>query len=88
MPGAEAATNRAPKSPTCEGEFRQSRWFKRGWTLQELLAPRSVSFYAGDWTVGWPDHRLALVVFPELVVSGASTPPQHPNHSLEGGRVT
>ncbi|KAF5677448.1 hypothetical protein FCIRC_6720 [Fusarium circinatum] len=31
-------------------EFRQSRWFKRGWTLQELLAPDSVVFYAADWS--------------------------------------
>lgn len=25
--------------------FRQSRWFTRGWTLQELLAPASVEFF-------------------------------------------
>ena len=25
------------------------RWFKRGWTLQELLAPASVIFFAKDW---------------------------------------
>jgi hypothetical protein len=25
--------------------FRNSRWFSRGWTLQELLAPRSVEFF-------------------------------------------
>ncbi|CAN9399578.1 unnamed protein product [Alternaria alternata] len=36
--------------PAWEGEFRRSRWFTRGWTLQELLAPRVVSFYARDWT--------------------------------------
>ncbi|CAN9344572.1 unnamed protein product [Alternaria sp. RS040] len=35
---------------SAEGEFRRSRWFTRGWTLQELLAPRVVSFYARDWT--------------------------------------
>lgn len=29
-----------------EDTFRQSRWFKRGWTLQELIAPREVVFYA------------------------------------------
>jgi hypothetical protein len=29
-----------------EPVFRQSRWFTRGWTLQELLAPRSVQFYS------------------------------------------
>jgi hypothetical protein len=26
--------------------FRQSRWFERGWTLQELLAPHSVEFFS------------------------------------------
>lgn len=26
------------------------RWFSRGWTLQELLAPLWVEFYATDWT--------------------------------------
>jgi hypothetical protein len=28
--------------------FRTSRWFTRGWTLQELLAPRSVDFFSKD----------------------------------------
>ncbi|KAF5490841.1 Vegetative incompatibility protein HET-E-1 [Colletotrichum fructicola] len=27
--------------------IRGSRWFTRGWTLQELLAPRRVEFYSG-----------------------------------------
>ncbi len=31
-------------------EFRKSRWFTRGWTLQELIAPRCVIFLAQDWT--------------------------------------
>jgi hypothetical protein len=30
--------------------FRNSRWFTRGWTLQELLAPRDVEFYSADWS--------------------------------------
>lgn len=29
--------------------FRRCRWFKRGWTLQELLAPIEVAFYDKDW---------------------------------------
>lgn len=28
--------------------FRQSRWFTRGWTLQELLAPRTIEFFSRD----------------------------------------
>ena len=27
-------------------QFRKSRWFTRGWTLQELLAPTSVEFFS------------------------------------------
>jgi hypothetical protein len=27
-----------------------SKWFSRGWTLQELLAPAVVEFYAADWS--------------------------------------
>lgn len=29
--------------------FKNSKWFTRGWTLQELIAPRSVEFYASNW---------------------------------------
>jgi hypothetical protein len=28
--------------------FRKSRWFSRGWTLQELLAPASVEFFSKE----------------------------------------
>lgn len=35
-----------------EQAFRHSRWFTRGWTLQELLAPRFVEFFTRD------GHRL------------------------------
>ncbi|KAI1256181.1 hypothetical protein MGN70_002343 [Eutypa lata] len=29
--------------------FRKARWFGRGWTLQELLAPLELEFYDEDW---------------------------------------
>lgn len=29
--------------------FGKSRWFKRGWTLQELIAPSTVLFFDRDW---------------------------------------
>jgi hypothetical protein len=29
--------------------FRKSRWFTRGWTLQELIAPSSVTFFSKEW---------------------------------------
>ncbi|KAI0842623.1 HET-domain-containing protein [Hypoxylon sp. FL0890] len=30
-------------------DFRQSRWFTRGWTLQELLAPMELVFFDTNW---------------------------------------
>ncbi|KAJ0124410.1 hypothetical protein J7T55_005748 [Diaporthe amygdali] len=30
-------------------QFRRSRWFSRGWTLQELIAPERVVFYDAEW---------------------------------------
>jgi hypothetical protein len=36
--------------PEIPPQFHTSRWFRRGWTLQELLAPEDVIFFAEDWT--------------------------------------
>jgi len=33
---------------TWESAFRESKWFTRGWTLQELIAPVSVEFFSID----------------------------------------
>jgi hypothetical protein len=38
-------SNQYPFEPT----FRKSRWFTRGWTLQELIAPASVKFFSKAW---------------------------------------
>ena len=32
-----------------ERDFRECRWFTRGWTLQELVAPKAVQFYNSKW---------------------------------------
>ncbi|KAI0971228.1 heterokaryon incompatibility protein-domain-containing protein [Xylaria arbuscula] len=32
-----------------ESPFRRSRWFTRGWTLQELIAPSELIFYSSKW---------------------------------------
>ncbi|KAI6027958.1 hypothetical protein BKA83DRAFT_4236765 [Pisolithus microcarpus] len=42
--------------------FRQSRWFSRAWTLQELLAPKHVFFFAKDWTMIGTKAGLASVI--------------------------
>ncbi|KAF4332166.1 het-domain protein [Fusarium beomiforme] len=31
--------------------FQNSKWFTRGWTLQELLAPRELIFFDKDWNM-------------------------------------
>ncbi|KAI6024599.1 hypothetical protein BKA83DRAFT_4249592, partial [Pisolithus microcarpus] len=33
------------------GSIGSSEWFRRGWTLQELLAPRTVLFYTRNWSL-------------------------------------
>ncbi|KAK0385736.1 hypothetical protein NLU13_6913 [Sarocladium strictum] len=43
--------------------FRKSRWFTRGWTLQELLAPKRIDFFANTWTrIGNKSRSLMRVV--------------------------
>jgi hypothetical protein len=42
----------APDAANFEAKFTTSRWFQRGWTLQELLAPNQMVFYGrslGSW---------------------------------------
>lgn len=39
--------NRSNELPR-EATFRKSRWFTRGWTLQELIAPASVGFFTKE----------------------------------------
>lgn len=33
-----------------DSKFARSRWFKRGWTLQDLIAPINLIFYSKEWT--------------------------------------
>lgn len=34
-------------------QFLSSKWWTRGWTLQELIAPSIVKFFANDQRDGW-----------------------------------
>ncbi|RMJ11531.1 hypothetical protein CDV36_008820 [Fusarium kuroshium] len=45
-----------------EAAFRRSRWFTRGWTLQELLAPSKLIFLFADWKVFETRDALAGLV--------------------------
>ncbi|QPC71960.1 hypothetical protein HYE68_002712 [Fusarium pseudograminearum] len=44
----EDITHQPPPIHLWESAFRRSRWFTRGWTLQELLAPQSVEFFTKE----------------------------------------
>ncbi|KAF4604464.1 hypothetical protein EYR40_003238 [Pleurotus pulmonarius] len=43
------------------GQLGDDPWFKRGWTLQELLAPRKLKFFLKDWSKFRPRTRYDIV---------------------------
>src|SRR5436309_291670 len=45
---ARKRNNNGETNWTWESSFRSSRWFTRGWTLQELLAPAVVEFFSQE----------------------------------------
>jgi WD40 repeat protein len=46
-----------------EAALHCSRWFTRGWCLQELLAPDNVVFFSSDWTeIGTKASMAELIV--------------------------
>ncbi|KAI4645433.1 uncharacterized protein J4E78_009343 [Alternaria triticimaculans] len=52
LPDVEGKSSMEEGRPSSawKAAFRASRWFTRGWTLQELIAPRSVEFFSRDGT--------------------------------------
>jgi hypothetical protein len=46
--GSRESPDHETSNVTWVSAFRDSRWFTRGWTLQELLAPRIVLFFSRD----------------------------------------
>jgi hypothetical protein len=49
VPGPGTAAGGQSHHTPWELSLRMSRWFSRGWTLQELIAPRTVDFFSEDW---------------------------------------
>ncbi|KAK3690493.1 heterokaryon incompatibility protein-domain-containing protein [Podospora appendiculata] len=53
MPPASPMSPRPGKAPSVSDQFHAAlsgcRWFTRGWTLQELLAPKTLYFYDSAW---------------------------------------
>lgn len=65
---------------TWESIFRKSRWFTRGWTLQELLAPSSVEFFSQEKkllgtkkTLEGLLHEITRIPIPALRMKNLST---------------
>jgi hypothetical protein len=57
-------------------KIRSSRWFTRGWTLQELLAPEDVRFYDANWTFIGTNKSLSMelqtiTAIPRNIILGA-----------------
>ena len=59
----------------CEADMREvaaARWFTRGWTLQELIAPRSLDFFNKDWVhLGSRDKATMTVGLATSIPPGA-----------------
>lgn len=57
-------------------DWQHSSWWKRGWTLQELIAPRSVIFYDKAWNKIGTKRGLspaieAITGIPRVVLTGS-----------------
>jgi hypothetical protein len=67
-----------PDDTQLAGRFKTSKWFTRGWTLQELIAPRFVEFYAEDRTeIGTRSSRreeLSIITGIDVRVLGGENP--------------
>ncbi|OHW94873.1 vegetative incompatibility protein het-e-1 [Colletotrichum incanum] len=63
----------------CAMHIRSSRWFTRGWALQEPTAPKTIHFYNQHWSlIGTRDDSarvLAMITFiPEGILVGGELP--------------
>ncbi|KAK8135068.1 hypothetical protein PG984_007080 [Apiospora sp. TS-2023a] len=59
--------------------MKQSEWFQRGWTLQELIAPRNVCFYEANWVLLGDKSSLSEVLMrktgiPEDILRNEKSP--------------
>lgn len=55
--------------------LRNAKWWSRGWTLQELIAPSRVFFYNADWMYigtrqGYADTISSITLVPIAVLAG------------------
>ncbi|KAF5348042.1 hypothetical protein D9758_010073 [Tetrapyrgos nigripes] len=76
QPGRLQLKRRTLRGREDSGTLDEWGWFQRGWTLQELVAPREVIFLNAHWEVIGNRHLLKLEVsritgIPETVLDGS-----------------
>ena len=50
-----------------DASFRDSRWWTRGWTLQEMIAPDKLQFYGASWEfLGWKTDTKVCPIVSEI----------------------
>jgi hypothetical protein len=49
VPDPQTTADGQPYPTSWERSLQGSRWFTRGWTLQELIAPKAVEFFSMNW---------------------------------------
>lgn len=64
---ADVPSSDDPRSE--DSKFRKSRWFTRGWTLQELIALLHVTFFGDDWVEIGTKSSLQEVILDNTGVS-------------------
>ncbi|KAI8715138.1 HET domain-containing protein [Fusarium sp. LHS14.1] len=61
----------SPLSPAMR-KITRSQWFTRGWTLQELIAPRAVHFYSQEWVyLGSRNEAAEIIQLATRISAGA-----------------
>ncbi|KAH8687933.1 heterokaryon incompatibility protein-domain-containing protein, partial [Tricladium varicosporioides] len=57
---SDVSANENPRDST--SKFFLSRWFERGWTLQELLAPKKLCFYNSEWCYLGTKSEMSVII--------------------------
>lgn len=64
-------------------QLRASKWFRRGWTLQELIAPHQRRFYTANWVELFSSNRVEHSRTLERVAQCAKIPVELLRHEVE-----
>lgn len=81
--------NGATKPVPEKQELEKCRWFKRGWTLQELLAPSMVYFYVCNWNyIGSRNGLASLISAITQIPSEVLTGPESQNGYFVAARMS